>query len=153
MAFNKVPPQFTRTAACDGISSTNWGCCSNSAPCGVGCGDCDSYDDCQGDLDCGESNCKNDYSLASSNWDSSADCYVRKYIFLMCVNHTIVSHILRYVVDYIIIAAPTLIILKAYTIRDHLAENNSPQPVTFGVRKAQPFIWKVPGVYWTKCSV
>ena len=43
--------------------------------------------------------------------------------------------------------------IKAYTIRDHLAENNSPQPVTLGVRKTQPFIWKVPGVSWTKCSV
>ena len=82
MEFHKIPFSFTLTAACDGNSTTNWGCCSPSAPCGIGGGDCDNYDDCQGDLACGENNCKMDYSLASSNWDSSADCCVRKYIYV-----------------------------------------------------------------------
>ena len=43
-------------------------CCSRSSPCAENEGDCDSDDDCQGDLVCGQDNCP-------SNWGSSeADC-------------------------------------------------------------------------------
>ena len=75
--------QTTLTAACDGNSNTNWGCCSISRPCDIGGGDCDNNSDCKGDLVCGKDNCKDDYSSASSNWDSAADCcIVRKYIHI-----------------------------------------------------------------------
>ena len=47
-------------------------CCSDSQPCGLGGGDCDVDQDCQGDLVCGTDNCGPPHSLVSS----SADCCV-----------------------------------------------------------------------------
>ena len=79
---NYITVQYILTAACDGVSSTNWGCCSSATPCGIGGGDCDGYEDCQGELICGENNCKDDFSTSSSNWDHAADCCVRKYIYV-----------------------------------------------------------------------
>ena len=45
-----------------------WGCCSSSNPCGANEGDCDSDNDCSGNLKCGFNNC------AGSQFPSAADC-------------------------------------------------------------------------------
>ena len=42
--------------ACDPVC--NFVSCCNHQPCGIGEGDCDSDDHCQGDLVCGVDNCK-----------------------------------------------------------------------------------------------
>ena len=55
--------------SCTGGSSEELSrCCDPSQPCGLGEGDCDDDDDCQGSLVCGSNNC--DQSLF---W-SKADC-------------------------------------------------------------------------------
>ena len=38
---------------CDNV----WSCCSSASPCNVNQGDCDTNEDCIGDLVCGISNC------------------------------------------------------------------------------------------------
>ena len=76
IVFNNIAFQSALPLVCDGVSGTNWRCCSSSAPCGVGEGDCDNSQECKSGSFCGENNCKNDYSSNSSNWDSSADCCV-----------------------------------------------------------------------------
>ena len=60
--------------ACDGVSSFDWACCSNSSPCNVGGGDCDNDSECAGNLSCGTDNCINDFP--SGSWHSTADCCV-----------------------------------------------------------------------------
>ena len=69
---------FNLTAAlaptCDGISSTDWSCCSSSVPCSAGGGDCDYDSDCQGELICGTNNC-NEVS-GVSHWSTAADCCI-----------------------------------------------------------------------------
>ena len=64
---------------CNGYPTTEWNCCNPTTQCGVGEGDCDTDDDCLGDLICGSSrdssnNCKNDFSNQRSFWTESADC-------------------------------------------------------------------------------
>merc|ERR1711899_689026 len=49
-------------------------CCTNSEPCDVGGGDCDSDSHCMAGLKCGNNNCKRDFSSSGSNWARSADC-------------------------------------------------------------------------------
>merc|ERR1712079_393174 len=53
------------TATCD-PTMNDWSCCTVSAPCGVGLGDCDGDNDCAGDLVCGLNNC--------AAGDSGLDC-------------------------------------------------------------------------------
>ena len=81
----------TLIAACGGVPSTNWGCCSVSSPCGIGEGDCDSHLDCQGNLICGENNCLNNHSSGSSHWDSSSDCCFGKYFDVNVFNSYIIG--------------------------------------------------------------
>ena len=52
--------------SCDGEGSY-WSCCTSSNPCGPFEGDCDSDDECGGDLKCGSNNCL-------SPFESHADC-------------------------------------------------------------------------------
>ena len=48
-------------------TGNQWSCCTSSNPCGIGEGDCDSYDECIGELSCGSDNCPLPFS-------STADC-------------------------------------------------------------------------------
>jgi len=59
---------------CSGVPYTDWSCCTNSEPCDVGGGDCDSDSHCMAGLKCGNNNCKRDFSSSGSNWARSADC-------------------------------------------------------------------------------
>ena len=60
---------FTDTGCTDGSDND---CCTTSNLCGIGDGDCDSDDQCQGDLICGSNNC--DTSLGfGSEWDCCYD--------------------------------------------------------------------------------
>ena len=59
---------------CNGIPTTDWGCCSTSNQCNKGSGDCDLDSHCAGRLTCGNNNCRRDFSSTASNWDSIADC-------------------------------------------------------------------------------
>ena len=54
----------TPTGQCDGVPSTDWSCCSSTNTCSVGGGDCDNDSECASGLQCGNNNCKNDYSTA-----------------------------------------------------------------------------------------
>ena len=51
-------------------TATNWdlNCCTSANPCGINQGDCDSDDQCYGDLKCGSNNC------IGFVGDSGADC-------------------------------------------------------------------------------
>ena len=64
----------TPTGQCDGVPSTDWSCCSSINRCSVGGGDCDNDSECASGLQCGNNNCKNDYSSSGSNWAIAADC-------------------------------------------------------------------------------
>ena len=64
----------TPTGQCDGVPSTDWSCCSSTNRCSVGGGDCDNDSECASGLQCGNNNCKNDYSSSGSNWAIAADC-------------------------------------------------------------------------------
>ena len=75
------PPTFSLTTTvprCKGIPSTHWSCCSTANPCQLGQGDCDSNSECAGTLVCGLNNCRADHSITGSNWDTIADCCIRK---------------------------------------------------------------------------
>ena len=52
-----MDPASNNTASCD-PALNNWSCCTVSAPCGDGQGDCDGDNDCAGDLVCGLNNCE-----------------------------------------------------------------------------------------------
>jgi hypothetical protein len=49
-----------------------WGCCSSSKPCGSNEGDCDSDNDCSGNLKCGVNNC------VGSQFHPAADCCIEQ---------------------------------------------------------------------------
>ena len=49
-----------------------WGCCSSSKPCGSNEGDCDSDNDCSGNLKCGDNNC------VGSQFHPAADCCIEE---------------------------------------------------------------------------
>ena len=68
----------TPTGQCDGVPSTDWSCCSSTNACSVGGGDCDNDSECASGLQCGNNNCKNDYSSSGSNWAIAADCCTSK---------------------------------------------------------------------------
>ena len=51
--------------------ANNWTCCSDTKPCGIDEGDCDSNADCAGDLICGTDNCP-------SGSDKNMDCCISK---------------------------------------------------------------------------
>ena len=49
-------------------------CCTSETPCGFGDGDCDSDDQCAGDMVCGDNNCpKNGFE-----WNGGDDCCVKR---------------------------------------------------------------------------
>ena len=62
---------------CNGIPSTDWGCCTTLNQCNVGEGDCDDDSECSGSLTCGSNNCKAT-GMIGSNWDNHADCCIGK---------------------------------------------------------------------------
>ena len=45
-----------------------WSCCSSASPCNVNQGDCDTNEDCIGDLVCGIANC------IGSEFPANVDC-------------------------------------------------------------------------------
>ena len=55
-------------AKCDANKEDS--CCTADKPCGVGEGDCDSDDDCSGDLKCGTDNC----GAGFDNLEKGSDC-------------------------------------------------------------------------------
>jgi len=59
-------------STCHGIPSTDWSCCTQSNPCSIGEGDCDTDRDCACDLVCGTNNCRP--GKTGSNWSIAADC-------------------------------------------------------------------------------
>jgi hypothetical protein len=54
-----------------------WTCCSIENPCKEREGDCDSNDECEGDLRCGENNCNKIHPANPANFDALADCCVQ----------------------------------------------------------------------------
>jgi len=62
-----VPPKKTQELRCTGQEG---GCCTKEKPCDVGEGDCDTNDQCRGQLVCGSNNCPKD----GFDWDSGDDC-------------------------------------------------------------------------------
>ena len=67
--FQKTFCEFV-TSGCD-ASNDDKDCCTSSAPCAMGEGDCDNDSQCAGDLVCGTDNCI-DFDTA---WpDSAFDC-------------------------------------------------------------------------------
>ena len=50
-----------------GANNENWACCTESSPCGLGKGNCNSDDGCLSNLRCGSNNCPN-------HFHSDADC-------------------------------------------------------------------------------
>jgi len=82
-ASNDLPAQGFRQVCegprCNGYPKTEWDCCNPTTKCGEGEGDCDTDDDCVGDLICGSSrdksnNCKNEFANSASFWMDKADC-------------------------------------------------------------------------------
>ena len=72
---------FIQGPRCNGYPKTQWDCCNPHSQCGVGEGDCDSDDDCVGDLICGNSrddsnNCATTFANNSSLWMEKADCCI-----------------------------------------------------------------------------
>ena len=64
---------------CNGYPQTEWDCCNPTAKCGIGEGDCDTDDDCAGDLICGSdrdnsNNCKLSFANPASFWSDKTDC-------------------------------------------------------------------------------
>merc|ERR1719328_750662 len=55
-------------AACDGVPTTDWSCCSSTRPCSLGQGDCNNDKECANGLKCGKDNCRKDFSTTGSNW-------------------------------------------------------------------------------------
>ena len=55
---------FLQYSGCDNV----WSCCSSASPCNDEQGDCDTNDDCIGDLVCGISNC------IGSKYPPNVDC-------------------------------------------------------------------------------
>ena len=55
---------FIQCTGCDNV----WSCCSSASPCNDEQGDCDTNDDCIGDLVCGISNC------IGSKYPPNVDC-------------------------------------------------------------------------------
>ena len=67
------PP--TRLPNCGGGGQTDYNCCKQQHPCGVGMGDCDFDSDCLGGLKCGTNNCWTQFRVQNGyNWDIQADC-------------------------------------------------------------------------------
>ena len=73
--------QCIKSKKCDGVPSTDAGCCSSKYPCDLGGGDCDKDSDCKGNLRCGYNNCLIDFSSSESNWNGDADCCISMKIF------------------------------------------------------------------------
>ena len=59
---------------CNAKPKTGFSCCTSSRKCKIGGGDCDNDGECEGDLVCGDNNCKPDYIISGSKWSTSADC-------------------------------------------------------------------------------
>ena len=61
---------------CDGTSGW-WGirrCCRKNGPCDVGQGDCNRDSECADGLQCGDNNCRRDFSTSETWWGRRHDC-------------------------------------------------------------------------------
>ena len=80
------------TIAATVASNCNGGdsCCSAENRCTLGDGDCDSDDECAGDLVCGDDNC----FMQGQAWNSGDDCCVlrRKLGRFHTIKHTVKFH-------------------------------------------------------------
>ena len=67
----------------DGVNRVHlFNCCTPDTPCGLGGGDCNSDQDCKGDLICGlyqsnSNNCKNEPRIGLT-WPTNTDCCITK---------------------------------------------------------------------------
>ena len=82
---------------CDNV----WSCCSSASPCNVNQGDCDTNEDCIGDLVCGISNC------IGSEFPANVDCCESQgnlpwMIFMLCSNLFIASKFMKLVLGYLV---------------------------------------------------
>ena len=73
LKYSKTPFIYSYAGNCDVWDGHDWECCSANRKCGLGEGDCDSDDQCKGDLVCGTDNC----SAFISGADQEADCCVK----------------------------------------------------------------------------
>ena len=62
-------PNFAGCNWADRSIENTWSCCSSSNPCGLFEGDCDTDEECAGNLECGNNNCPNFFS-------ATADCCI-----------------------------------------------------------------------------
>ena len=67
----KLSSNSVTEPACN-ATDWNYDCCTSLRPCGIGKGDCDSDDDCVGNLSCGIDNCPSSFS-------SDADCCMGRF--------------------------------------------------------------------------
>ena len=78
-----------------------WSCCSSASPCNVNQGDCDTNEDCIGDLVCGISNC------IGSGFPANVDCCESQgnlpwMVFMLCSNLFIASRFMKLVLGYLV---------------------------------------------------
>lgn len=69
-----IPSAFAQD--CDGTSGW-WGirrCCRKNGPCDVGQGDCNRDSECADGLQCGNNNCRRDFSTSETRWGRRHDC-------------------------------------------------------------------------------
>ena len=59
---------------CDGTSWNIWGCCRRTGKCALGEGHCYSDDECADGLQCGNRNCRKDFSTDKTWWSRSNNC-------------------------------------------------------------------------------
>ena len=78
--------EFVTSDASECTASTDDGaCCTSTAPCALGGGDCDHDYECAGDLVCGTDNCKN-FGSASVFYDFDNCCTSGKYSSYNLIN-------------------------------------------------------------------
>ena len=78
-----------------------WSCCSSASPCNVNQGDCDTNEDCIGDLVCGISNC------IGSEFPANVDCCesqgnLPRMVFKFCSNLFIASKFMKLALGYLV---------------------------------------------------
>ena len=67
--------EATRCTAVD----WSWNCCTTANPCSLGKGDCNSDNECGGDLICGVNNCQRDFGFGFSTADCCIDASMLRH--------------------------------------------------------------------------
>ena len=71
---------FISAEVCNAMGNNVYSCCTSSNQCDENQGDCDSDDECIGNLQCGKDNCQ-------SPFPTDADCCFSKFTMLYSVLH------------------------------------------------------------------